>query len=271
MFRLLTTTALAACLAAPAMAESHTAQGDGAMGQGQATGQAQVRASHLTDMRLYMPENASDAEMTEVADAPDTWEMVGDIDDMVVTTDGQVAAILVDAGGYLGVGEDERRIDIENVRLVRDSDDEGQFFVVFSGDRSTFEQQQQFDEEQARTEGLMRASENERMAQEMDQSPQRQEESVEWSSISTEDLLGAPVYGPEGEWVGDLSELSVSDDGNVEGAIIDVGGFLGLGEKPVMLPIDDVEVRRTGYSELRAYVSATEEELESMDTWTPET
>jgi hypothetical protein len=113
----------------------------------------------------------------------------------------------------------------------------------------------------------MRASEDARLAGWIDESPQRQEEPVDWSNLTTEDVLGAAVYGSNNEWIGDLSELHLADDGQVEGAIIDVGGFLGIGEKPVEMALDQVEVRRAATGQIRAYVSATEEELEELPTW----
>lgn len=272
MYRLLTTTVLVTCLALPAVAQQDNAEGENAANSEQRMNPARIEASHLTDMPLYMPEAGSASDMASgVSEVPDSWRMIGDIDDMVVTRDGRVTALLVDAGGYLGSERNEREVSVRNVSFVADSDDEGRFFVIFNGDRFKFEQQEQFDEEQARSEGQVRASENERMAQEMDRAPQRREQPVEWSSLTTDELLGAAVYGENGEWVGDLSELSLDENGELEGAIIDVGGFLGIGEKAVMLPIDEVEIRQTGYNDLRAYVSATEEELDEMESWTPET
>ena len=46
---------------------------------------------------------------------------------------------------------------------------------------------------------------------------------------------------------------------------MDVGGFLGIGEKPVALPMDKIDILRAdGGGELRIYVPMTEEELESL-------
>ena len=58
--------------------------------------------------------------------------------------------------------------------------------------------------------------------------------SVEMNELTTEDLTGTRVYGPEDEDVGEISELILSEDGKqIEKAVIDVGGFLGMGEHSV--------------------------------------
>jgi hypothetical protein len=54
-------------------------------------------------------------------------------------------------------------------------------------------------------------------------------------------------------------------DGQVQEAIIDVGGFLGLGEKPVIVPFNELTLmQRADGGELRAYIASTEDQLEAM-------
>jgi hypothetical protein len=232
------------------------------------TGQAVETAAENTGQAL---ENAGQELMSEVAEVPENWEMVGDIDDVIVTGNGEARAILVDSGGFLGAGETERRIDIENLRFVRDSDDEGEYYVVFAGDRSMFEEQQTYDQASAEEAGEMRATENEQFSQQVASEGRGMSadmEAVDWASITTEEVLGAAVYGSNDEWIGDLSEFVLAEDGNIQGVIIDVGGFLGIGEKPVEMSLDQVTLRRFAGDEIRAYVNATEEELDSMQEWT---
>ncbi|MGR3511995.1 MAG: PRC-barrel domain-containing protein [Paracoccaceae bacterium] len=273
MKNLLATTALALTLATPVMADTSSTT---AQEQFQEMG---INASNLIDMRLYMPndiaeesdgttDTATTADMdSEVTEVPEYWRMVGDINDLVVTRDGEVRALLVDAGGFLGIGETDREISIDNVRFVPDADDEGEFFVVYTGDPLTFEEQRSYDPTIAENDGMMRASENDDMAAMIEDVRQRKTEALDWTAVTTEDVLGVAVYGSENEWIGDLSELKLGEDGSIEGAIIDVGGFLGLGEKPVEMPLDQVDIRRSEMGDIRAYVSATEAELEGMPEW----
>ncbi|MGO7205265.1 PRC-barrel domain containing protein, partial [Rhizobium ruizarguesonis] len=47
-------------------------------------------------------------------------------------------------------------------------------------------------------------------------------------------------------------------------AVIDVGGFLGIGAKPVAVPISDLEFMRDEDGEVHAVTSWTEDELKQM-------
>lgn len=267
MKRFLMITVIATCVTVPAFAEQHATSNDDAT-TSQSVTSTGIMATNLIDTPVYMTKQTAEGHMNgEITEIPDEWQMVGEIEDFVVQDDGKILALLVDAGGFLGSDASERRIDIENVRFVRDADDDSRHYVVFNGDRSQFEQQQQYDEVAARREGGMRASEVDRLSTDLDQAPARREITIDVSGISTKELLGAPVYGSSGEWVGDLSELKVSDGNVVQSIIIDVGGFLGVGEKTIEFPVEDVELRRSGYAELRAYVPASEEELNDMEEW----
>ena len=67
--------------------------------------------------------------------------------------------------------------------------------------------------------------------------------------------------------MGEVSELTLTDEGKLDAIILDVGGFLGIGEKAVALEVDQVEITRVGGDDLRAHVQATEEQLEAMPAW----
>jgi hypothetical protein len=137
-----------------------------------------------------------------------------------------------------------------------------------------FEEQQDYDQAAAQQDDEMLATQSEEVQNQMAAQGRGAEETredmepVDWANVTTEELLGAPVYGENDEWIGDLSELNLADDGGIEGVIIDVGGFLGIGEKPVMMSLDQVTIRRAFGDEIRAYVNATEEELDAMEEWT---
>ncbi len=51
--------------------------------------------------------------------------------------------------------------------------------------------------------------------------------------LAKDRLLGAKVTGPEGKIIGDIEDLVINNDGQVVGAIMGVGGFLGIGEKKI--------------------------------------
>ena len=57
-----------------------------------------------------------------------------------------------------------------------------------------------------------------------------------WSA--KKQILGKPVYNDKDEKVGDVDDLIIAPDSSVSYAIIGVGGFLGLGERQVAVPVN---------------------------------
>ncbi len=53
----------------------------------------------------------------------------------------------------------------------------------------------------------------------------------------TSKLIGVDVYNNQNEKLGEISELIMSANGQIAGAVIGVGGFLGMGERDVMVPL----------------------------------
>ena len=56
-------------------------------------------------------------------------------------------------------------------------------------------------------------------------------------------LVGLNVYSHNNERIGDVNEVLVDRNGNVDAVVIGVGGFLGIGEKDVAVPFRAVEWR----------------------------
>ena len=54
-------------------------------------------------------------------------------------------------------------------------------------------------------------------------------------------LPGVAVYGPDNKKVGDVTDVLMDHDGKASGIVIDVGGFLGMGQKDVAVPFDQVK------------------------------
>lgn len=90
--------------------------------------------------------------------------------------------------------------------------------------------------------------------------------SVEMNELTTEDLTGTRVYGPEDEDVGEISELILSEDGKqIEKAVIDVGGFLGMGEHSVAVTLEELRILRAeDGGDFRIYINSSKEALEAQ-------
>lgn len=75
-------------------------------------------------------------------------------------------------------------------------------------------------------------------------------------------LSGAPVYGPGDEKIGTVAHVHGVGDEAL--AVIDVGGFLGIGAKPVGLPARDLDVMRDDAGTVHAVTRYSKDELKAL-------
>lgn len=87
---------------------------------------------------------------------------------------------------------------------------------------------------------------------------------VDMGAISADDLIGTTVYGANDENVGSVGDVILSQDGNIEAIIIDVGGFLGIGSKEVAVGMDNLEFMTDTDGSMYLYTQFTEEQLEAQ-------
>lgn len=88
---------------------------------------------------------------------------------------------------------------------------------------------------------------------------------AETGDITTTDVENATVYGRDDESIGTISSLKVGTDGKITDAVIDVGGFLGMGVHSVLLPFSDLTVlRETDGANMRVHLDTTKDKLKAM-------
>ncbi|MGI3171452.1 PRC-barrel domain-containing protein [Pseudooceanicola sp. C21-150M6] len=372
-----------------------------------------IRASDFLGMRVYAA--ADTGELSENAGTGEQWEDIGEINDVIMGRDGQVTAVLVDIGGFLGIGERQVAANLDQIQFVSDSstEDAQDFFLVLNADPATLEEAPAFGAQQSAAADTMTddpaamdtadATVDEGMTSDapMDQASTEEavpaeeeptdmaatEEAVpaeddatdmaateeaapveddatdmaateeaapveddatdmaateeaapaeddatdmaateeaapvdddaadmaateeaapveedatdmaatdpamdpaatgtdmaateaapadpmegysqaDAGAMTAESLEGARVYDANDKWIGEISELIVAEDGQITDAIVDVGGFLGLGEKPVALKLTDLQIMRQDEGEdIRISTAMAEEELESL-------
>ncbi|MBL0374559.1 PRC-barrel domain-containing protein [Rhizobium sp. KVB221] len=73
-------------------------------------------------------------------------------------------------------------------------------------------------------------------------------------------LEGATVYGPDNDTIGTVDHIH-SESG---AAIIDVGGFLGVGTKSVAVPLAVLDFMRDEDGDVHAVTTWTKDQLEEM-------
>ena len=84
------------------------------------------------------------------------------------------------------------------------------------------------------------------------------------TGISTRAFVGSDVHNVEGERIGEVHDLIVGEDQVATHAVVDVGGFLGVGEKRVLVPFDELDTS----GDVGIVVSASREQLETLPAFT---
>jgi PRC-barrel domain protein len=350
MKRFLSTTAIVLTMTGAAFAEAHS-EGFGNV----AVEQTDFLASDLIGMRIYNSEAEVDAATPVANGAEQDWDDIGEINDIIVSKDGEVTAVILGIGGFLGLGERDVSISMDKIRILNDED--GDRFLVVNTSKEMLEQAPEFErpmmdgeamtetddnvtvvtngeteteemanEVEAETEEMVQDTENaaenleaetEEMANEVEAESEEMEQEAETmmenaeaeteeavneadanttvitgdetverellprpeveregyaaaeadmiQQMSADDLEGSYVYGANDETVGEIDTLLIGDNGQIDRVVINVGGFLGLGEKPVAVTFDELQVlKNVEGDDVRIYIDSTEERLESQ-------
>lgn len=218
-------------------------------------------------------------------------DIVGSIDDVVISLDGEVEGIIIGIGGWLGIAERDVLVPMTDLSLQAGEDE---LRLVMQRSREELEGEPEFrraDEQiygvtggtgaaqpdataeygvrqdQARQEPLQQElAEEDPMPSEADE---QQIVFQDDDSILASTMIGTDVRigGPEAdEELGQISDVLVTMDGEVEGAVIGVGGWLGLGEKDVVVAMDQLDIRRTE-DDVRVSVTESRESLEAAESF----
>jgi sporulation protein YlmC with PRC-barrel domain len=81
-------------------------------------------------------------------------------------------------------------------------------------------------------------------------------------SVLLSDLMGAEVFTPAGDSLGEVADIVAAKDGAIQGVVIGVGGFLGIGQKQVAFAYDRIELLEVE-GEPHFVLDTTVEEMEA--------
>ena len=291
MKALLLSTALAAGFALPAVAQDAPVSPF----QSEAAGPAAF-ASDIIGARVYVSEAALDADAYQ--GVQDGWDDIGEVNDVLLGRDGTVDAVLVDIGGFLGMGERQVAVDMSALKFVSDdATDADDWFLVLQADRATLEGAPEYlrpamGDQAAVTDtdkgGLENVpvvneaiSDTAEAAPDATVAPEATSEmaatpadgtmalpegyaAVAPEALTAETLTGADVRDSTDASIAEVADLVLSPEGQVTDVVLDVGGFLGMGAKAVAIPMDRLTVAQTEGGAVRVWVNMTKEELEAL-------
>jgi len=257
----------------------------------------------------------------------DDAEKIGEVVDLVLSDDGNVEAIVVGVGGFLGIGQKDVALEYDLVEWADQAD--GDRWMVVATTKEALEAQEEFDRAafkpmpadanvgkttpvtasdlgaapansgdsaasapapaaapapmasgstapagttapadtnmaQSNTPaatGTPDASTGTSSSTAVDRNTLTE---VPAGQISADNLVGTTVYGANDETVGEINDVVLSDDGKVDAIIIDVGGFLGVGEKPVAVAMENLTFMADNDGDQYLYTQFTKEQLEAQ-------
>jgi hypothetical protein len=79
---------------------------------------------------------------------------------------------------------------------------------------------------------------------------------------SVEDLEEADLVTPAGDEIGEVGEVLVDESGQPAAITAEIGGFLGVGQKTVVIGLDRLQLKDDELA-----TTLTKEELGAMQTW----
>ena len=86
--------------------------------------------------------------------------------------------------------------------------------------------------------------------------------------LAKQDLIGQSVSTPDKTKIGSISDLLLSKDGKtVQGFVIGVGGFLGIGEKNIALQMDKLKIAHDADGTVQLTMDMKKEELTNAPTF----
>lgn len=239
-------------LATSAFADGHTA----AFMELEFDATQNLNASDLIGARVYASE-ADIANEPLAADGEKEWDDIGDINEIVLSRSGDITSVIVGVGGFLGLGEKSVAVNLSDLTFVSDGEDADEYFIVVkasaAGVKDAPEYTANMDESVHSDRPMLRAPMIEREGY----------EPVETEQLTSETLTGARVYGKNDEDIGEIGSLLLTDSGKIDRAVIDVGGFLGLGEKEVAVTMKELTIMQKD-GDVRVYIDSTQEALEAQ-------
>lgn len=307
MKRILATTALVMIMAGGA----YSAQ----MGNYAAQPQ-DVEASDFIGSRIYATEAMPTTEAV-AAGAEKDWDDVGEINDVILGRDGQIKAVVLGVGGFLGIGEKSVAVPMQDVKFVKNGEGADDFFLVVNANKDVLTNapayvslEEKVDQEQAAADAVTTPADpmltapadttadattqqpadtttamNDDAAAtdatttasttpmtDEDRTPLIRPEvtrdgykAAEVAELTADKLEGARVYGPNDEDVGEVNRLVLNGSGQVERVVLDVGGFLGMGERQIAVTPDELNIVRTDDgNEFRVYVDSNQANLKAQ-------
>ncbi|MFZ5672220.1 MAG: PRC-barrel domain-containing protein [Pseudomonadota bacterium] len=234
--------------------------------------QTDIRASKFIGMRVYATERDLAPDTAAKPGSEKEWDDIGEINEVILSREGEVRAVIVGVGGFLGIGEKDIAVPMKQVKFVRNGDDPDDYFLVINANKQMLTDAPPYTSAQnttgttgGSTTSSTSGTRTALVRPDVTREGYRQSETTE---LTSETLTGARVYGANDEDVGEVDKLILNPDGSVKQLVLDIGGFLGMGEHRIAVGLDEVNIiRNEKGDDVRVYVNSDKETLKALPTY----
>ncbi|CAM4044382.1 PRC-barrel domain-containing protein [Vreelandella rituensis] len=117
---------------------------------GSITGDTQMHGSPTDKEAMYVTRKeqneflADDLMDTEIHSTTEDDEGIGSIEDLIINEDGEITAVIVNVGGFLGMGEKQVAIEWDSLELTQEGDD---YVIKTNASQDALENAEEFESE----------------------------------------------------------------------------------------------------------------------------
>ncbi|RVD31718.1 PRC-barrel domain-containing protein [Mesorhizobium sp. M4B.F.Ca.ET.017.02.2.1] len=197
---------------------------------------------------------------------------IGDVNDIVLDKNGNAKLVVIGVGGFLGVGEKNVAYDFNKLEWINKNGDR---WLVAKTTKDELNAQPNFDTTAydpaaaSTTQPTKSTADTQATTAKTDTTATA---SIDKSSltempsdkISAANLIGTNVYGADDAKVGEIGDVILTGDKKVDSIIVDVGGFLGIGEKKVAVGMENLKFMTDKNGNRYLYTNFTKEQLEAQ-------
>ncbi|TPJ14367.1 PRC-barrel domain containing protein [Mesorhizobium sp. B2-7-3] len=210
----------------------------------------------------------------------DNADNVGSVDDLLIGDNGAVDSVIVGVGGFLGMGEKDVAIPYNTVKWA---EKDGNRWLVISATSDDLKAKANFDRKSYDTTSANSAAVKQDSNNDTSMAAAPTETTtapattaaigatdkasltpIDPGKIRTQELVGTTVYGANDANVGEIGDVVLTKDGKVDAVIVDVGGFLGMGEKEVAVGMDKLSFMKDQNGNKYLYTNFTKDQLKAQ-------
>jgi len=251
--------ALTIALGGPALAATATPD---LVPSGYTIANSDALASRVINAKVYSGPNADAAE-------------VGYVKDLVLGASGQISAVVLGIGGFLGAGEKNVAVAYSQIQWALASDGSVRGVLNSTKDALAAAPDFKFPDYTAIAQASNASAAQTSSAASVavtSSSATLQPGDVDMTtlkpldvaSLKAEDLKGIDVISPTGQKLGDIDDFVLTGDGKIDAVIVEFGGFIGIGTKHVAIAYDGLKFMVGPSNERYLVVNVTKDQLNAQ-------